>query len=340
MTSLLDLLRDPGLGESLDNAGWNQVLEHAQKTQVLGQWSAQATRFVADGCMPAAVRHRIALATLTARRRVEAASWEIHGIRRALSADIPLVVLKGMAHALAGDECGKGRTFSDIDIMVPRTRIEAAESALIADGWQPASTTAYDARYYREWMHELPPMTHVRRRTALDLHHSILPVISPHRLDAVRLFESAQPVGDGIYVLSATDRIVHCAVHMVVEGDETKVLRAAYDLHLLIAQHGVAIGGRDQVVRRARTLGVEALVEIALATTELLFSAKPALQGHRSTRVVRHLLAAANANAGVIPSVPLLSRFWIAIASHRAKMPMHVLLPHLLRKSVTGAQSG
>ena len=35
--------------------------------------------------------------------------------------------------------------------------------------------SAYDQRYYREWMHELPPLLHVRRQTALDVHHAIAP---------------------------------------------------------------------------------------------------------------------------------------------------------------------
>jgi len=46
---------------------------------------------------------------------------------------------------------------------------------LMLEGWVSGHRSAYDQRYYRKWMHEIPPMTHIRRQTVLDLHHNILP---------------------------------------------------------------------------------------------------------------------------------------------------------------------
>ena len=42
-------------------------------------------------------------------------------------------------------------------------------------GWATTHHDPYDQRYYRRWMHELPPMLHIRRMTLLDVHHAIVP---------------------------------------------------------------------------------------------------------------------------------------------------------------------
>ena len=53
----------------------------------------------------------------------------------------------------------------------------AAEAALMLDGWASGHRSAYDQRYYRTWMHELPPMQHIQRGTVLDVHHAIAPLM-------------------------------------------------------------------------------------------------------------------------------------------------------------------
>lgn len=340
MTDLIDLLVNPEVCAGLNSVEWNTILPMAQRTQVIGQWGRQALRCGLDADLPSAVQHRVDLAILTSQRRADAVQWELQGIRRAVPKEIPLVVLKGAAHVLANDDCGQGRIFSDIDIMVPRDHLDAAESALVACGWQPGATSAYDARYYREWMHELPPMMHVRRRTVLDLHHSILPVISPYRLDPQLLFEVAKPVWDGVFVLDALDRIVHCAVHLVVEGDVEKILRGAYDLHMLLKQHVEGTGGQTRLLSRAVDLGVMPLVKHALSAAEILFNAQSQASAIGTTALARHLVVAARANADASIHMPLLTRLVIVIAAHRAKMPLSVLLPHLLRKSIVGKNAG
>ena len=48
--------------------------------------------------------------------------------------------------------------------------------ALQRRGWSMKALDEYDEQYYRQWAHELPPMTHAERETEVDIHHSILPV--------------------------------------------------------------------------------------------------------------------------------------------------------------------
>jgi hypothetical protein len=68
-----------------------------------------------------------------------------------------------------------------------------AESALMLDGWATTHHDPYDQRYYRRWMHELPPFQHIHRLTTLDVHHGILPDTARLRPDSGKLREAAVP---------------------------------------------------------------------------------------------------------------------------------------------------
>jgi hypothetical protein len=70
-------------------------------------------------------------------------------------------------------DAGVGRVMSDVDIMVPQAHIIEAERTLIENGWFPEKFNAYDQRYYRTWMHEIPCI--IEAGTSLDVHHTILP---------------------------------------------------------------------------------------------------------------------------------------------------------------------
>jgi hypothetical protein len=60
----------------------------------------------------------------------------------------------------------------------------------------------YDERYYREWIHELPPLRFPGRFLELDLHHTILPLTGRIQPDSAALLEASNPVeGTGFRVL-------------------------------------------------------------------------------------------------------------------------------------------
>ncbi len=84
-------------------------------------------------------------------------------------------MLKGAAYLVADLPSSAGRLFSDVDILVPKPRLPEVESHLTMHGWMTTHHSGYDQRYYRERMHELPPMEHVHRGTTIDVHHTILP---------------------------------------------------------------------------------------------------------------------------------------------------------------------
>ena len=157
--------------------------------------------------------------------------WELNRIERALKhLRFPILLLKGAAYVAAGLPA-RGRLVSDIDIMVPRQALDGAEAALEAAGWRPIKLDPYDQRYYRTWMHELPPLVHPERGTVVDLHHTILPPTSRLKPDPAKLWSAAQPLGTGpLHVLAPPDMVPHSAAHLFHDGDLRLSLRDLVDM--------------------------------------------------------------------------------------------------------------
>ena len=189
------------------------------------------------GEVPAAPRAHLAAAQLLARAQAEAVRREIGYIERALAATgAPIVLLKGAAYLLAGHQIAHGRIFSDIDILVPRAALPEVEAALMLRGWVSEKTTPYDQRYYRRWMHELPPMRHMTRRTVLDVHHAILPVTARLKPDSARLLAASLPLAGEprLRVLAPVDMVLHSATHLFCNEDVGNGLRDLVDLDGLL----------------------------------------------------------------------------------------------------------
>ena len=271
-------------------------------------------------------------AQLTAQRRNEAALWELKGLRRAIDPGITMVLLKGCAYAAAGDANASGRLFSDVDLMVRRAHLDAVESSLISVGWKPSRVNDYDLAYYRNWMHEVPPMEHVRRHTVCDLHHAINPPVSRYYVNPEKLFASLVEVLPGIHVLCATDRIIHCALHLLQEGEPKKLLRDLYDLHLLLQQHCGPAQNLTRLLARADELGVGVPVRTAVGAVQTLFSedATPLPRGGWLQVQVERAAVDASSTAGAAGTLA----GWAVLAhSHWMKMPLRLLIPHLTRKT-------
>jgi len=331
---LIDLLREPAKAAGVAESDWNDIVIQATNAQLLGPLAAAIERAGVADCVPPAVRQHLALATLTSGKRREAALWEVAAIRRAIDPDIPVVVLKGCAYAACEDLNAAGRVFSDIDILVPPALLERAEGKLIGAGFNPSQVSAYDQRYYREWMHEVPPMEHVRRHTSVDLHHAINPPVSRVHVPTARLMAGLVATAPGVFVLGPVDRVMHCALHLVQEGDAQKLLRDLYDLHLLVQQHFGNEALLAGLWRRADELGVLHLVRPAQQAAAALFSVD--VQSQKSPRgwLARSLVAAARWPRPVF-AAPL-AEFALLAHSHWIKMPLGLLVPHLLRKAWLG----
>lgn len=331
VTELIELLRTPEQAADFDPEQWVAVLEQGQQQLLLGQLASLVQDRVKPGGLPEAVRRHFDLALLTANRRVEVALWEIGLIRSIIPSTIPVILLKGVAYAAAKDSNSTGRLFTDLDLLVPHESLDEVESGLFSNGWLSGPVDEYDQKYYREWMHELPPMKHVRRQSVIDLHHAIVPVISRYSFSTERLFQAAVEVAPNLFVLSPTDRIIHCAIHAVIEGDAGKLLRELYDLSALIRQHAGQPSDTAHIFERARELGVEELVVPPMQAADHVFGSAARMPDERIAGWLVSAATNGQDDRGVSVSI---ARLGLLAHSHRIKMPIGMLIPHLIRKTV------
>jgi hypothetical protein len=334
-SSWLDsLLRAPLRVTGMADSDWNDVMEAGRHTQLLGQLSALIKREHLSDSVPDRVSRHLELAELTARRRGDAALWEVASMRRAVDPAVPLVLLKGCAYVACVDINAAGRIFSDMDVLVRRQDLPAVEADLTAVGWKPAQVNDYDSGYYRNWMHEVPPMEHVRRHTVVDLHHAINPPVSRYYINSDSLLDQVIEVSRGIFVLCPKDRVIHCALHLLQGGESHRLMRDLYDLHLLVQQHHGSVAGVEQLERRARELKVAAPVGAAIGAANALFS-DSSVDGEWSGWLQVCIGRAARGASGNHPPVGgALAGSALLAYAHWIKMPLHILVPHLVRKSI------
>lgn len=314
---------------------WNKILLQARRTQCVGQLASHLASAGLLDQVPAQIKRHLTLALRVASYRAKAAEWEVKVIRRSIRDDIPVVLLKGCAYLACGDSNATGRFFSDIDILVPRDNLANVEVSLTAAGWMPSDLTEYDQHYYRNWSHEIPPMEHVRRHTVIDLHHAIIPVISRNYVPSANLFAAMDEIEPGVFVLGVADRIIHCAIHLLQEGEPSKVFRDLYDLQLLLRQHCSSRSDRVELFKRADELNLGFLTNTAICASDVVFN--PTLVRARKISWLTNCLvriatgSVCGGRRGVGESI---SRIVFVSYSHWMKMPVRILIPHLLRKII------
>jgi hypothetical protein len=345
-SSLLLAIREPGAMTGFDARTWDLVVRQASQAGLLGRLGALAREAGIEPAIPADVwRHMAAVLGIADQQR-RAVRWELVNLSGTL-AELkgPVLLLKGAAYAAADLPPAAGRLLSDIDVMVPKSQLDAAEAALMLGGWVGSHHSAYDQRYYRRWMHELPPMAHIKRQTTLDLHHNILPETARIKTLPDAILQNASPLSSfpRFSVPAPVDQILHAATHLFHEGEWTHGLRDLTDLHLLLLRHGQAAAFWEELPERARALGLGrplfyglTLCARLLATpvpAEVL-SRLPARPGRRMARWMDFLFAEAltTAHKPTRSAFAAPASFALYVRSHYLRMPLRLLLPHLFVK--------
>lgn len=275
--------------------------------------------------------------------------WEIRQVLESLSSKgIPVCLLKGSAYVLGNAAAASGRVFSDIDILVPRERLDETQRTLLTSGWMYTKFDPYDQKYYREWMHELPPMRHVERGTELDVHHTIVPPTANIHLDAAKIWEGVIEVEgfSGLYLPSGLDMLLHSAVHLFNDGEFENGLRDLSDIDLLIREYSKEIDFWERLLARAIELDLRQPLFHALRyASQLLQTPVP---GHVLSEIkswgpgpVKQPLMDALFLRGLVPDHPTCNDRWsgaarwlLYVRSHWLRMPPLLLLRHLTRKAV------
>lgn len=325
------------------------VIGQARRARLLARLAEHITALGQVPHLPTGVWRHLASELVMVQRQRAAVQWEVDCLARALAKlDTPVVLLKGAAYLMAGLPAARGRVFNDIDILVDRRQIDAAEGALMAAGWISQERDAYNQRYYRTWMHELPPLTHVTRLSVVDLHHTITPPTSRFAVDGALLLSRVRPLQPGgrLAVLDPLDMVLHSAAHLFGEGEFDHGLRDLLDMDdLLLHFQATESDFWPRLLARATELGLQVPLYHALVQVQRLFGTQPpAAEAARVQALQPNILSrlamgwALNlALRPVHPSCDTLAsavaRFALYVRSHWIRMPFHLVVHHLMRKA-------
>jgi Uncharacterised nucleotidyltransferase len=337
---LVRVLRNPQQLQDLSPREFSRAIDAAEQSRLLGWLLAHADAGQVSPECPQWLNDRVTTARARAREYERSIRWEIDRLNRAfLGVGFRWVLLKGAAYVAAALPPGRGRRVADIDVLVPQEHLAKAETALREHGWEFAELDAYDARYYREWMHELPPMVHSERRSVIDLHHAILPQSSRLHPSSARLLERSIPISDDVRVLCPAHMVLHAAAHLFHDGEIAGAIRDVVDLDGLLRCFGNDPEFWSDFVREARALQLTRPAYYAVRYADRLLatpvrsdvvSETSAWAPVSPVRWLMDALVEKTVHGRGTPAAALA----LYIRSHWLRMPPFLLLRHLLRKSV------
>ncbi len=327
---------------------WDLLIRQARHAGLLARLGALLKAQGVLDQVPVEPRQHLISALRVADKIAQTARWEVGRIRAALAPlNAPVLLLKGAAYTIADLPIAPGRLFYDVDVMVPEASLDQAESLLQLHGWTSGNVSHYDRRYYRLWMHELPPMQHVVRLTLLDLHHNILPRTARFHPDAQELFRASRAVDGDEYlrVLAPQDMLLHSATHLFHEGETQHALRDLFDLDGLLRHFGADAEFWSSLAQRAQTLDLARPLYYALRYTQRVFATPipnevaAAVRAAEPSMLTRALMDGLCARGFRAPHpscgdwLTPAARFALYVRGHWLRMPLHRLLPHLAHQA-------
>jgi len=348
LNSLLSrVLNEPGLSERLTPQEWDILIPQARIASLLPSLYLLFEENNLLNIIPLRPRAHLFSDWVIYNNQAQALNYELKWLGRVFDqAGEKLLLLKGAAYLAGSLPASSGRLINDIDLLVPLGKITEVENTLAEFGWQPVKKSAYGDRYYRQWMHEIPPLRHIDRGSVLDVHHTILPPTAKPKTDPKKLFEAAQEIKPGIWVLAPHDMIIHSAAHLFHEGEFNHGLRDLLDLDRLLRYFGKNI---DQfwglLVPRAKDLDLLRPLYYALRYVQHFFQtpipesvlkeATARKPGPVTIRIMDFCFL--RAFQPDHPSCDVrgtaVSRLVLYVRSHYLRMPLNLLLPHLIRKT-------
>lgn len=346
---LVAVLRAPENVAHLTVAQWDLLVRQARRALLLGRLGVLSRERGLTVQIPEPALQHLQSAELRARRQAQLAEREAGLLARALRrTDVRPLFLKGVGYLLAGLPSARGRLFGDVDILVPRARIGHVEHHLAGHGWVPVLRDRYDQRYYRQWMHEIPPLRHLRRKSVLDVHHTILPPTARLKPDPRKLLSAAVPVPghEDLYVLAPADMVLHSATHLFHDGELEHGLRDLVDLDDLLRHFGADPGFWPALVARAYEMDLARPLFYGVRyATRILGTPVPgevvtALDRAGPRQPARAWMDAlferglAPAHASCADRLTPLARGLLYVRSHYLRMPLRLLVPHLVRKAI------
>lgn len=337
-------------------ADWDLLLRQADRAQLLSRLAVLLDDARLMDSVPAGPRYRLQAALVLCAAQKRAVAREVEHIRAALQGVIEdVILLKGAAYLIADLPPAKGRIFSDVDILVPHTLTPAVEAALMLNGWVSTHHHPYDQRYYRQWMHELPPMQHMRRGTVIDVHHAIVPITATRlKPSAASIIAAARPVPgrSGLQVLAPTDIVLHSATHLFYNEEFSHGLRDLSDMDLLLRHFGSNPDFWPELVERANQLTLQRPLYYCLRHVMRVFDtpipadqlgalaeAAPAPWAGRLMDELWHVALRPQHHSLAGRQDPIANGL-LYLRAHWERMPLPLLIYHILHKTFRFRQDG
>jgi hypothetical protein len=341
------MLRDtPSAIDSLSPSEWDRLVRLARHTKLMGHLYHRIEDAGLAGRCPEPAMDMLIAGSRYASFLQANAGFLVRAVLRAIEPEsFPLLLLKGAAYRAAGLPNAPGRILSDVDILVRREHLEGIERCLLAAGWEHQNLDSYDQRYYREWMHEIPPLRHPEQGIEVDIHHTLLPVTARLTPDPGMLWEASVPLADcRLRVLAPADMVLHCATHLFYDGEIKGGLRDLVDLHELFRHFGRENGFWDRLPARAEALQLARPLHYALRYCrqmlgtpiphEVMDHAERHWAPTRPAQALMDLLV----RRVLRPKLPgeepdaAFSAWLLYLRSHWLRMPPLLLASHLSRK--------
>lgn len=349
MTLLIEVLKKPSIIANFNDGHWDILTCQARAAGLLGRLHFLFKQQSLLSKIPPYVIWHYQAVTQIMDRLKKNALREVDELSQILhSHNIKTTFLKGAAYQICSTACNEGRFMSDIDMLVDKSEINHVKGLLLQHGWLTTPMDEYDQHYYREWMHEIPPLRHVKRGTILDVHHNILPLTNKNSPLAVNLntrIVNHEWCGD-VNVLTPADTVIHSAVHLFTESEFHHALRDLSDLHMLICEFKEKNQGFiTELAERANTLGLSRYIWLALTYSKQIFetdisnNAILKLNEPPKSDLRKRVLNFCYGQV-FLPNHKSCRTWKMSVAeellfwrSHLIKMPLRILIPHLIKKS-------
>jgi hypothetical protein len=342
---VVEALRTPGCMASLSPLEWELLLSQARHAGLLGRLAFICDARLLRTQVPLGPRAQLDAARILTLAQQREVLRELGHLEHALSPlNVDAVLLKGAAYLLSEGPAALGRSFSDVDILVPIDRLPEVEAHLMMAGWVMTHRDAYEQHYYRAWMHELPPMEHAQRGSVLDVHHAILPRTARVCPDVGHLLARAVHVTPSWRVLAPSDMVLHCITHLLHNDDLSHAQRDLSDLDLMLRQFGQREEFWRELLDRAALLQLSRQLHYGLQQVRAMFetpvptplleaaaNAGPgALVGAVMARILRTSLS--SSHPSLDSGAARAARLAMLVRAHWLRMPPFLLLRHLLTK--------
>ncbi|MBN8461851.1 MAG: nucleotidyltransferase family protein [Dechloromonas sp.] len=342
---LMCFLRDRRVADTFSAEEWSLMLAEALHAGMLARIAHWIPGSSMAGNAPPRHQGSLAAALIQSAAFRRDVQRELRSISSALvRVEAPVLLLKGASYVALGLPVADGRVFSDIDLLVAGDQIPLVESELMLGGWITGQLDPYDDRYYRQWSHEIPPMTHTHRGTTIDLHHSLVMPTCRIAVDSSRMIDDAVPIaGSGhFWRLRDEDVLLHAAAHLLLNGEFNRGLRDLCDIDLLF-RHFSAVSAEfpKRLVARSAEVGLETILRQALYLARNFFSTpvdERLLRREPTTFVTLVEKAVYSRHPDTRMRGQKLADWLLMVREMSLRLPPNLLLIHLLHKMWVGFQ--